>query len=704
MSLHTLANHLQSAGRGDDKVLVHMTPGEVNGLQSLAMSQGGSLTINPETGLPEAGILSSLLPIVAGAFLGPAGLGLTAMQTGLAVGALGTAATGSLGKGLMMGFGAYGGAGLGEGLMNAGASAMPGAGTAANATTAGANTGAAATNNLSSSYSGLNKIAPTATTTGTTTGTVTNAGGFNAYSPASPFSSTANLTSAAPTMPGVSGVNAGSFNPTAYGGTVPVAPPVTPVTPLSQGAQLQNASISGLKTTGTHLATPVTQTLAPPPAAVPPPVATPAPVSNFDKVGAGIKDVTSSGTKAWEFVKAHPTPFIGVGVGALQEYQERQAKDAAAAAAARKGSPGMIRPYEMSVAQNQSAYAPSTSTAERQFFDQPRYRELTPYAAKEGGLMGINKYAVGGPVEQMSAENAIGGNMMYPQSQLKTDTYSNPMVQRPMPTNVIQSGLDAPVDRYTGEQRFAFGGSATATASAPSSEAKYSYDPTTMQYTMNSAPSSDFGFGKLYGKNVNPFLGGTVGIMSLLTKKPINELLNIPASNEPTVGSTSGGIAAPYMPPSGLAASDTSIAPNINIPQQQNVDRQLGLEAFYPMMEQQLALKGSQLQSQNMADGGMAGGGYNLGGYSDGGRLLRGPGDGVSDSIPASIGNRQPARLADGEFVVPARIVSEIGNGSTEAGARKLYAMMDRVQKARGRTTGKNKVAVNTKAEKLLPA
>jgi hypothetical protein len=104
------------------------------------------------------------------------------------------------------------------------------------------------------------------------------------------------------------------------------------------------------------------------------------------------------------------------------------------------------------------------------------------------------------------------------------------------------------------------------------------------------------------------------------------------------------------------------------------------------------------------AAGGGVGGESHLGDYSDGGRLLKGPGDGVSDSIPASIGNRQPARLADGEFVVPARIVSELGNGSTEAGARKLYAMMDRVQKARRKTTGKKQVARNTKAEKLLPA
>jgi hypothetical protein len=104
-----------------------------------------------------------------------------------------------------------------------------------------------------------------------------------------------------------------------------------------------------------------------------------------------------------------------------------------------------------------------------------------------------------------------------------------------------------------------------------------------------------------------------------------------------------------------------------------------------------------------MARGGMTQQ-FDLGGYSDGGRLLRGPGDGVSDSIPATIGNKRPARLADGEFVVPARIVSELGNGSTEAGARKLYAMMDRVQKARRGTVGKGRVAKNSRSDKYLPA
>ena len=101
------------------------------------------------------------------------------------------------------------------------------------------------------------------------------------------------------------------------------------------------------------------------------------------------------------------------------------------------------------------------------------------------------------------------------------------------------------------------------------------------------------------------------------------------------------------------------------------------------------------------AEGMAAGGIATLGGYSDGGRLTQGPGDGVSDSIPASIGGKQPARLADGEFVIPARIVSEIGNGSTKAGAKKLYAMMDRIQKARRKTKD---IAANTRADRFMPA
>ena len=96
-------------------------------------------------------------------------------------------------------------------------------------------------------------------------------------------------------------------------------------------------------------------------------------------------------------------------------------------------------------------------------------------------------------------------------------------------------------------------------------------------------------------------------------------------------------------------------------------DRMVGEQPMYP---------------SNMARGGIS----DLGSYSDyarGGRMLKGPGDGMSDSIPASIAGKRPARLATEEFVVPADVVSHLGNGSSDAGAQQLYAMMDRVRKAR---------------------
>ena len=97
-----------------------------------------------------------------------------------------------------------------------------------------------------------------------------------------------------------------------------------------------------------------------------------------------------------------------------------------------------------------------------------------------------------------------------------------------------------------------------------------------------------------------------------------------------------------------------------------------------------------------------AGGGIaSLGSYSDGGRMLKGPGDGMSDNIPATIGGKQPARLADGEFVVPADVVSHLGNGSTDAGAKQLYSMMNKVRKAR---TGNPKQGRQIQPRKYLPA
>ena len=116
------ARAVQAQGRGDDTMLVHMTPGEVGGLQALAMANGGSLTINPQTGLPEAGFLKNLLPTLLGVGLSfiP---GVGPMAAGMITGGIETVRTGDIGKGFLAGLGAYGGANLAGGLRAAGTQA-----------------------------------------------------------------------------------------------------------------------------------------------------------------------------------------------------------------------------------------------------------------------------------------------------------------------------------------------------------------------------------------------------------------------------------------------------------------------------------------------------------------------------------------------------------------------------------------------------
>jgi hypothetical protein len=498
MSLQKLAKHLETAGRNNDSMLVHMSPREVSGLQSLARQHGGDLTINPTTGLVEAGFLDSILPMIAGAALTATGIG-APLAAAIVGGGTGLA-TGSVEKGLMAGLGAYGGAGLGSSLTNAGTAAVPNAAASTGSTTINAVPNIATAPNLAASNM---PVGLQSAVTGTS--------------------------------------QAGASGLTEAGKAISNAP--YGMTPDIMTGKVVNAVETTSPGFGSQIG------------------------SNFDAMKTGFGNVTESMKTAGDFASQNKGNLLmsaaPLAYSMTNPNSSLFGKDKPNLGPQKTKS--TQRPYEFSTEQNEAAYSPGSSTAEQTYFDEPRFTALPTYTAKEGGLMG---YAVGGPVENMSAQNALGNNSMYPQSQMQTPMYANPMMQRPMPSNVIQSGLDMPTQAYSGEQRMAEGGIA------------------------------DYN------------------------------------------GYSSGG----------------------------------GLKS------------------------------YNLGDYSDGGRLLKGPGDGVSDSIPASIGDRQPARLADGEFVVPARIVSELGNGSTEAGARKLYAMMERVQRARGKSIGSGKVAVNSRAEKMLPA
>jgi len=154
----------------------------------------------------------------------------------------------------------------------------------------------------------------------------------------------------------------------------------------------------------------------------------------------------------------------------------------------------------------------------------------------------------------------------------------------------------------------------------------------------------------------------------------------------------------PIAVPAGLGAlgSVVGAGPDTSLPGQEEYDGPLSQFRYDPRRYRAAASGGlmDTEPARRMAAGG-------LGSYSDGGQTLKGPGDGMSDSIPASIGDKQPARLADGEFVIPADVVSGLGNGSTDAGARQLYELMDKVRAAR---TGRTKQAPEINPRKMMPA
>jgi len=443
MSLHHAAQHLAAQGRGPDDQLIHMSSKEVAGLQALAKAHGGSLTRNPHTGLTEAGFLDDMLPTLlgAGAMLAFPEMSLLGMgaagSAGLGVGALQAARTGDLGKGLMAGLGAYGGAGL------AGAASEAG-------------------------MLGGSEIAPT-------------------------------------------------------GGAAPAAPNVAT-------QAVTDASDSGLMSRNSNL------------------------------IGADLEQMPANmpTTNALNTPLAQPAPSFGDLLAQNKGYAAAAAGPAVMDAltpnqTAPTGRDQMIRPYTFAANPQTptnmigSKYTPGQDTSERQWFA-PQYTAQTPYKAAAGGLMSL---AAGGPVEQMSNQNAIGANTQYPMADTHTNAFATPY-QTPVSQNMLSGSSDTNVDPYTGEERFAGGGEIS-----------------------------------------------------------------------------------------------------------------------------------------------------HLGGYSDGGRLLKGPGDGMSDNIPAQIGEKQPARLADGEFVVPADVVSHLGNGSTDAGAKQLYKMMDRIRQQR---TGKKKQAPEVNPGKAMPA
>jgi hypothetical protein len=308
----------------------------------------------------------------------------------------------------------------------------------------------------------------------------------------------------------------------------------------------------------------------------------------------------------------------------------------------------------------------------------------------------------------MSNNAAIGANTNYPMANMTTSAFATPY-QTPYSSNVIAPSGGASVNPSTGE----LNPQGTRLAGGGTVQLKGHFEPD------GSQQSNQFGQGVNGYQAAGSGGGGYSG----------NQQNSLGVSNPQIPQRAFTGNQAQTQiqgaGPRGPANFDTGylqtmqnvfgLPPNLDQRQQpfdmshyedgsaQNFFNSYGPAATSNRFSQEYQKNQAQNAAQGLAAGGLTSGVASLGGYASGGnpRLLRGPGDGMSDNIPAQIGNKQPARLADGEFVVPADVVSHLGNGSSDAGAKQLYAMMDKIRQAR---TGRKAQGKQINPNKFMPA
>ena len=402
--MQQMAQGLASLGRGQDSMLVHMTPGEVHGLQSLAQQHGGSLTINPHTGLPEAGFLSSILPMAAaaaaiyftgGAAAGAEGfMGLSAAQTGMLAGA----ATGALTNqqnplmgGLMGGLSGYGMAGMMGGL------------------------------------SSLGTTAP---------GTAPAAGDFldsqAATPPPPPPAPTVNPTQVATSVTdqAMAANNLSLAQNMGYVAPPPIATP-TPVVPAYQGPNLDALQ-------GTDL-----------------PYASPPPQSYGDKLMTGLGKAAASPI---EFIKANPgaTAAVGLPLG-MAAVKAMSAQPTLPIGMASKATPNQFYNAQYSPGtRNPNFGKPGEPYFLNQGYQQGAFS--TAYAAAGGSMQDIQANARPIlPTPQLLGGATPNENQFYPGANIAQGGASG-APQAPAATDVV-GGYDQKLDQYTGEPvRMAEGG------------------------------------------------------------------------------------------------------------------------------------------------------------------------------------------------------------------------------------------------------
>lgn len=575
MSLHHLAKHMQSQGRDGDTGLVHMSPGEIGALQKLAVAHGGSLTINPETGLPEANFMRDWLPAIVGglATIATGGLAAPYMIAAGTLGAFGTsmAVGNSFNKSLMAGLASGAGAGLGAGLGAAGAAASGTAGSSLGTGVAGA-------------------------------ANVFGTGGQG-------------ILSQALTKAGTAGINVGAAEIGANLGAN-VAETATQTATQRAATEGGNFLYSNLgKIPGQQLvgSTPGQQL-------------TGAEIykaaNMLDRPGyiaKGLGTVLDSPKAALDFAGANKGKLLALGTGIVgSNLADPQGINPPPPEVSTYAGP--YKPVERT-AQFPIGPQPYTDTSERSYFSDinpyPGYEAYAdpkkkPISAADGGLMGL----------------AGGG-----------------------------------YDDEAGHDGYADGGEVGTRMATPDMNAIQSYVQSIGQPQQGNPNAL-----QNYTQGLNPQQSDPNALQNYLST--LEQQRQQPTLGRPQVPDILRQMQA--MPQQ---------APQIQTPQIQapiaggEYDYGFEPQQVIPLQYETPPPKNVDWYTQSRAKGGLTS-------LAKGGNYLDGPGDGLSDSIHATIGNNQPARLADGEFVISADVVSDIGGGSSKAGAKKLHAMMDRVRQS----------------------
>jgi hypothetical protein len=658
MSLQQAAQHLAAKGRGNDTQLVHMSMKELKSLQDLAQAHGTSLSVNPNTGLPEALRLDSILPTLIGAGVSIAtGGAATPLMMGLGVGGVQALRTGSLSKGIMAGLGAYGGAGLAGGLMGAGADAMANAAVAPVAAGAGVDATQAYANEFmaarqaamdNSPFSALSQGAKGLFNEPGRAGFMTNVGGKRGLT---------------------------QFGLSALAGPMMAPPKTTTQMPMPDGRTINYSydprRMQGLQQAGErNFFEPVyTRRMA------------------SGGLAGGMNDdasypMANVNRNAYGY-STQQTPMMGAQDAGIDMFTgEQRMADGGV-------TDDVAYPAVVVYGPDGKMYSSPQEAIEAGVTNYTTSPPANPVKAP------VDHYAPGSRLASVSGTDTI--DYVYDPKTFKFERVNRPA--SPAPEGGATPGVDAGGggDMGAGMSDSAFADANFGDAAIAAADAYAAADAVGESGfgTMGSFGSSDFG-----SANFGDAASAAAAGYAAADAQAGDAAFGGASFGDAAAGDASGGYGGFGAGASGDSGGDSGgWGGGVSGGEAGGDAGGGGFGAG--------ASGDSGGDSGGWAGGGItafARGGYNLGDYSDGGRLLRGPGDGVSDSIPATIANKRPARLADGEFVVPARIVSELGNGSTEAGARKLYAMMDRIQRARRKTVGKGKVAKNSRADRYLPA